>query len=280
MPVRLAPSKKTLRGLYLLSGNLCANPTCATVLINANGTMVADVCHIKAESPGGPRFDKDLGVEDRRASANLILLCNTCHTLVDAEPTKYTVPVLTKWKSDREARFQAVGDTLRQRYVEDIVDEAEEIGVTRPKTLKSYIAYLENDKISHMIDDDVPKQVGEFIERLRHLAFSDRELIRAVIEKAIALGGARETEFGISVHPDDLKTIRVGIKPLSDYRIGKLGKTLDRNDLGTLDADEEPVLHIRAPHQDLGWSSMKVFLADRGKTLKDLICDLKFGILD
>jgi hypothetical protein len=48
-------------------GNQCANPRCATVLINADGTLVADVCHIKAERPGGPRFDKTLMTEQRRA---------------------------------------------------------------------------------------------------------------------------------------------------------------------------------------------------------------------
>src|SRR5258708_38282426 len=95
-----APSTKTLRHLYALSGNQCANPRCATVLINANGTLVADVCHIKAEKPGGPRFDKKLSAESRRAPANLILLCNTCHTLVDREPEQYSVAVLTKWKRD------------------------------------------------------------------------------------------------------------------------------------------------------------------------------------
>src|ERR1700674_1194954 len=88
---RKAPSAKTLRQLYMLSGNLCANPSCKTVLINANGTLVADVCHIKAEKPGGPRFDPTLTEEERRAPANLILLCNVCHSLVDRELKKYTV---------------------------------------------------------------------------------------------------------------------------------------------------------------------------------------------
>src|SRR6185312_13590459 len=117
-PVRQAPSVKTLRQLYLLSGNLCANPACATVLVNAKGTMIADVCHIKAERPGGARFDKALTTEQRRAPENLILLCNNCHTLVDSEPEKYTVEVLLRWKKTREKRFAAIGESLRQRYVQ------------------------------------------------------------------------------------------------------------------------------------------------------------------
>ncbi len=277
---RKAPSTKALRTLYLLSGNQCGNPTCTTVLINANGTLVADVCHIKAESPGGPRFDKNLSMEERRAPANLMLLCNTCHTLVDEEPKKYTVAVLTRWKSDREARFAAVGDTLRQRYIDEVVDESEEIGLSKPHSLKAYLIFLKKQKISHLIDEDAPADIGRFVDRLRHISVADRELLRAIIEKAIALGGSRETEHGIAVHPDDLKTIRVGDSRLSDYRIRKLGNTLERNDLGWLDVDEEPQLRLQTPHEDLSWSLLKDFLEERGKTLRDILCDLKFGLLD
>jgi hypothetical protein len=128
------PSAKTLRQLYVLSGNQCANPACATVLINANGTLVADVCHIKAEKPGGARYDKKLSADKRRAAENLVLLCGTCHTLVDREPRKYTVKVLTNWKRDREDRFAGIGDTLRQRYVGEIVDDAETAAISVPRT--------------------------------------------------------------------------------------------------------------------------------------------------
>jgi 5-methylcytosine-specific restriction endonuclease McrA len=111
-----APSSKTLRQLYALSGNLCANPSCKTVLINANGTLVADVCHIKAEKPGGPRFDPKRREEERRAPANLILLCNVCHSVVDREPKKYNVKVLTKWKRDCEKRFACGSATPRRLW--------------------------------------------------------------------------------------------------------------------------------------------------------------------
>jgi hypothetical protein len=277
---RQAPSTKALRSLYLLSGNLCANPACATVLINANGTLVADVCHIKAEKPGGARYDKSLSPEQRRAPENLILLCSTCHTLVDREPEKYTVALLTKWKKERESHFSAIGDTLRQRYVAEVTDEGESVGFSLPATLKSYVRFLEKRRYSHTIDEGTPGYVADFVEKFRHISLPDRELIRAIVEKAIALGGGRETDYGVQVHPDDLKTIQVDRKRLSDYRIRKLSKTLDRNGLGGIDADEEPALSIAAPDYSLGWSTLKDFLERRGNSLRDLICDLKFGLLD
>lgn len=277
---RKTPSTKALRTLYLLSGNQCANPKCNTVLINANGTMVASVCHIKAENPGGARFDESLSAEQRRAPENLILLCNVCHSLVDREPARYSVAILTKWKAERESRFSAIGDTLRQRYVTEISDEAETVGSTLPSSLQSYVRFLEKKRYSHNIDEDTLACVKDFVEKLQNISFPDRDLIRAIVEKTIMLGGRRESEYGVQVHPDDLKTISIDAKRLSDYRIGKLGRTLDRNNLGGIETDWEAELQIVAPDENLPYSMLKEFLEDRGCTLRDLLCDLKFDLLD
>lgn len=278
-PDRKAPSAKTLRHLYVLSGNLCANPKCTTVLVNANGTLVADVCHIKGERAGSARFDKTLSEEDRRAPANLILLCSTCHTLVDKEPQKYGVSKLRKWKRDREARFAAVGDTLRQRYIHEIADEAEANDLTKPVTLRAFEEFLEKN-YHHTIDGNTLDNVRDYVDKLRHLALPDRDLMRAIVEKILALGGSRESEYGVSAHPDDLKTILIDNTRLSDYRIRKLGKTLERNGLGGVVVDMEPSLSIAAPDHDLGWSDIKQFLEVLGHDLRDVVCDLKFGLLD
>ena len=53
---RLPPKPSTLRELYVLSGNLCANPGCETVLVNRKGTMVGEVCHIKAAKRGRQEY--------------------------------------------------------------------------------------------------------------------------------------------------------------------------------------------------------------------------------
>ena len=277
---RQPPSPKTLRNLYLLSGNQCANPKCATVLINANGTLVAEVCHIKAAQPGGARFDEKLTADQRRAAENLILLCSTCHTLVDAEPANYSVRRLSDWKKKREDQFAAIGDTLQQQYLEEVTDEAELADLETPRTLAGYKKFLDDQNYSHTIDENSPSTVRAYADRLRHLSSGDRELVRAIIEKAISLGGYREGEGGVCVHPDDLKTLRIGNRQLSNYRINKLGDTLDRNGLGGLDDYGEPQLCITVPDENLTWSELKAYLEQKGNTLRDLICDLKFRLLD
>lgn len=278
---RKAPTTDTLKRLFALSGNQCARPGCPTVLMTADGKLIGEVAHIAGEGEGGPRFDPKLSEEQRRAFENLMLLCPTCHTLVDKNPKKFTKAVLRKWKRDREARFEAVGDLLQKSYLNEITDDAETFGATLPVTLASYVAYLEARDEEPLIDGDTPGEVTDYVEKLRHLTPSDRQLMLAVIEKALALGGRHETEYGISVHTDDLKTIRINHSRLSDYKIGKLGRTLERHNLGSMDVDgHDSELSISAMHSDMGWSDLQAYAQSKGATLGSLLVDLKFGLLD
>lgn len=179
---RKAPSTETLRRLFALSGNQCARPSCPTVLLTADGTLVAEVAHIAAESPGGPRFDPKLSEADRRAFENLLLLCATCHTLVDKDPATYTQAKLRKWKRDRESRFEAVGDLLRKSYLNEITDDSETVGATLPTTLNRYVQYVVDEGHEPFIDANTPEEVASYVERLRHLAVADRQLMLAIIE--------------------------------------------------------------------------------------------------
>lgn len=151
---------------------------------------------------------------------------------------------------------------------------------TRPRTLAAFTAYLDKRKLFHMIDGDTPTAVSGYADKLRHLPSNDRELVRAIVEKALAVSRRHQTDYGVHVHPDDLKFIIIDNKRLSDYRIGKLGRTLERHGLGSLDHDEEPDLRVSSPDECMRWSLLKGFLESRGRGLGDLICDLQFGLLD
>lgn len=278
---RKAPSKETLRRLFALSGNQCARPNCLTVLLSADGALVGEAAHIAAESPQGPRFDASLSEDARRGFDNLILLCATCHTEIDKMPVKFPVALLRKWKRNREARFEAAGDILRKAYLNEIIDESEIVGMGLPSTLARYAAFIEKRETSTFIDADTPSEIGEYVEKLRHLKMTDRQLMVAIIEKAIVLGGARDDEYGISVHPDDLKTITVNGRRLSDYAMAKLGKTLERNNLGSLDPDgDDTRFFIGTIHIDMAWSELKIFAQENGATLSTFLIDLKFHLLD
>jgi 5-methylcytosine-specific restriction endonuclease McrA len=89
------PTPATIKRLFAVSGNRCAFPECNTPLSENTDTVTGQICHICADSKGGPRGTiTDQSDEDRRAYANLILLCPRHHAIVDAETDRYTVEVL------------------------------------------------------------------------------------------------------------------------------------------------------------------------------------------
>ena len=98
------PTLATVKGLFARSGNSCAFPACGVPMVEESGTVTGEICHIKAASPGGPRYDARQNEQDRHATSNLMLLCGRHHKLVDAEPSKYTVERLTQVKNLHERR--------------------------------------------------------------------------------------------------------------------------------------------------------------------------------
>lgn len=96
------PSDKTVKRLFALSRNRCAYPDCITPIVHPSGTIVGEVCHIKAQSAGGPRFDPKQNEDTRHAFENLILFCSVHHRLVDDQPDRFTVELLAELKEMHE----------------------------------------------------------------------------------------------------------------------------------------------------------------------------------
>jgi hypothetical protein len=97
------PSEKTLKRLFGESGNLCAFPKCRQPII-IRGTVTGKVCHIKAKSPDGPRYDPAQSDDERHGYENLILLCGKHHDVVDDDEASYTVERLRQIKLDHLAQ--------------------------------------------------------------------------------------------------------------------------------------------------------------------------------
>lgn len=100
------------RKLFQLSGNHCAFPNCPRSLVHPetgidNSVVLSEVAHIVARSPDGPRGHYPLPLTERDGFANLILLCEEHHHIVDAQPHFYTVARLLQFKKDHEARIEA-----------------------------------------------------------------------------------------------------------------------------------------------------------------------------
>jgi hypothetical protein len=98
MPV----AERTIKVLFAKSQNKCANPDCNAALV-VEETVLGEICHIRARRKGGARYDPSLTAEERDSTANLILLCPTCHSLVDKDKSgAFSVEWLTEIKADHE----------------------------------------------------------------------------------------------------------------------------------------------------------------------------------
>jgi hypothetical protein len=107
------PSMTTIKRLFAESGNLCAFPKCAQPILHGR-TVIGDVCHIKAKSPDGPRYDPEQSDEERHRYDNLILLCGVHHTVVDSDEISYTVERLKAMKAAHRAKAAHLPDEVAE----------------------------------------------------------------------------------------------------------------------------------------------------------------------
>lgn len=97
------PSDAVIKRLFARSGNRCAFPKCAAEIVHGD-TIIGEICHIKAASRNGPRYDPQQTAVDRHSYDNLILLCANHHKVIDDDPEAFTVERLTKMKADHKSR--------------------------------------------------------------------------------------------------------------------------------------------------------------------------------
>lgn len=93
---------RTVKALFARSGNRCAFPGCSTPLVLESDTVAGEVCHIKAQKAGGPRYDPHQTERQRSDAANLILLCANHHKQVDSDPVAYPAERLYAMKRESE----------------------------------------------------------------------------------------------------------------------------------------------------------------------------------
>ena len=96
------PTQQTVKRLFALSRNRCAFHNCETPIVHASGAQTGDICHIRAASRGGPRYDPNQTPNQRHAFENLILLCKVHHQIVDHDLATFTVDLLADIKAMHE----------------------------------------------------------------------------------------------------------------------------------------------------------------------------------
>ncbi|MBV9485905.1 MAG: hypothetical protein JO246_07590 [Frankiaceae bacterium] len=105
-------SAGTKAALAALSRGICYYPGCDAklVIVREDGEAYIDydIAHIYDANPGN-RYREDMTDAERKAFANLILLCGPHHEEVDKRhPENFSAGLLLQWKRDKESTY---GDT-------------------------------------------------------------------------------------------------------------------------------------------------------------------------
>ena len=126
----MSVSNRTKILLAYRSGDICALPGCGQNLSpdseSGDPLNVGEAAHIAGKNPGSARYDKNMPPKNRDHYNNLIYLCGTCHTIIDAMPqgeNDYPVERLHKIKSEHE---QKVRDAIADAFVDIGFPELEE----------------------------------------------------------------------------------------------------------------------------------------------------------
>ena len=104
---RVTPSSDIRLRLFSDAAGFCQNPSCLGVLFPDQHTHlhIAEMAHIIAASDYGPRANTNMTPEYRESYDNLLLLCPTCHTMVDKAPETYPCHQLIQWKRNHIAKI-------------------------------------------------------------------------------------------------------------------------------------------------------------------------------
>jgi len=92
-------------------------------LYDERGNFFGDICHIRAKSRKGPRYNRTLTYNQRRSYENLIILCKNDHNRIDNDKS-FTVTKLKKMKKNHENKFMDKLFQISENLLEKLITAA------------------------------------------------------------------------------------------------------------------------------------------------------------
>lgn len=177
VPKRLAPTRDTLRELYLKSGNRCAFPGCKKSLFNIKGVFVGQICHIEAAEPGGERFNEKQTNEQRRAPANLVLMCYDHHVETD-DVDKFPVAAMVRIKTEHEKKFSDVVGTMLMT----VTDHTTLTTAMVPNNLTAINAVLKSESSDEELGESLA-ELSKLIDKISKVPIPSRALFSILVKR-------------------------------------------------------------------------------------------------
>jgi hypothetical protein len=183
--------KTDIKILYGSAAGRCAFPNCRCELILKATScekrkQIGKIAHIVGHSDDGPRGDSSYPREKLDTYDNWILLCPTCHDIVDALDSIYTIQNLRQIKTDHE---KWVKDQTRDEVINITFAELSVVTkylVSGQSVLSSSLTVIppkekiEKNALSSSIEQLITmgmtqvRQVGDFISKCPDIDFGDR----------------------------------------------------------------------------------------------------------
>jgi hypothetical protein len=173
------PTVTKLR-LFSASAGHCQRPECLTSLFLSGGKHIAEMAHVLPHSKMGPRSGEICDEESNPdLFENLILLCPSCHTIIDKNPESYPRVILLAWKrnhwaslsSKQGAKTYSTRSEVRAAVVERLAEN---------KAIWKMFAPIHGSEFKYDPESDVAEL---WVERMKSVILPNHYQIQSVIDK-------------------------------------------------------------------------------------------------
>jgi len=175
------PNETKLR-LFSEAAGHCQRPDCLLPLFPAEmgGDMhIAEMAHVIPHGVIGPRHqERPDGDFEAGSSENLVLLCPTCHTIVDKDPASYSRSTLLSWKQNHLAalaRHQGICPYAERRQVRGAIGSA----MAENKAVWSEIAPNNGSQFAYDPESGVART---WEQRMRNVILPNHFRIESIIK--------------------------------------------------------------------------------------------------
>jgi len=222
----------TVKSLLARTGNRCAFPGCEHPLFNANNLFVAQLCHIEAVSPEGPRFNPNRTIEEINSYSNLLFLCYRHHKETD-NVDSFSPEKMRQLKDEHEKQFEESKFRINEKALKTVVDEINTFWYEIDR-INRHEHVAPEFQVEIDVDSNERSLLNEIRERLRHfeylVAILSQDLKKEYFE--ILCLGIPNTMTSITTRIDQLE-----IKILEQKLMNEPTQTDLRNELNTLKAN-------------------------------------------
>lgn len=147
----MAIAEKVKRKLWAASGGFCVKPDCHAELFSffENGELsnIEELAHIIGQKIDGPRGNDEMPLNERDEFENIVLLCPTCHRLVDKNPRIFPASMIIEWKQNHLQSIKSLFTGQKFKTREEIRNYLEPLFSENKLIFNTYGPYSQNAKV-------------------------------------------------------------------------------------------------------------------------------------